>query len=67
MIFFLDGFPPPPIRRFVESHKIPFFRDSSVPKNKQGTDMAYFVRNASKIAFRRIKLIYLIEKLVEKY
>jgi hypothetical protein len=45
------------------SHKIPFLRIQAFRKNKQGIDMAYFVRNATKIALKRKKIIFLSKDL----
>jgi hypothetical protein len=56
----LDSFPP--LRRFLDNTlkvtKYHIFKDSSVAKNKQSINMAYFIRNASKIAFKRVKMFF---------
>jgi hypothetical protein len=61
----LDGFPL--FRLFLDDFlkvtKYNFLRIQAVRKNKQGIDMAYFVMNASKIAFKRIKMFFLSKDL----
>jgi hypothetical protein len=51
---------------------MPFFKDSSVPKNKQGIDMAYLVRNATSrekngFFYRKICQNLLVEKYQPQY